>query len=936
MTERNLYYFGRDEAEGDPSRKDILGGKGASLAAMSRAKLPVPPGFTISTACCRQYLDSNGRWPAGLQEDVRTAMQRLEAETGRVFGGTPPLLVSVRSGAASSMPGMMDTLLNCGLHTEMAGSIPGGFWQVYGQFVLMFGKTVAGIGVSQFEALEAEVRQARHPHGHPGKHADTHALTEEDHLAIAEKYRQLYERTAGRPFPSTPWETLWQCIEAVFRSWNNERAVTYRREHDVRGCIGTAVTVQAMFPSEISGIVFTTNPNNIEANELIIEASYGLGEAVVSGDVHPDSFVVDRTSGAIKRRLIGHKAYIVQALGSAFTQDADVASLTDDQVKELTKISLDIEAFFGSPMDIEWGRADGRFALLQSRPIRGLDILEDTELGRKEEIYRLREMAAERRKVWVTHNLGETLPAPTPLTWDIIRGFMSGNGGFGRMYRDFGYQPSDRVCETGFLELICGHVYADPERAAELFWAGMPLGYDLDALARDPKLMDAAPSRFDPERADGRFLISLPRLIRQMLACSKRMKAIRATVVERFEREVLPPYLTWVRKKRALNLTGVSTRDLVRELHERKDRVLDDFGGESLKPGFFGGIAEASLSTLLTQLLGKERGPQLAMTLTQGLDGDTTAEQATALFRVVRGGLSLEAFLERFGHRAVEEMELSRPRWREDSTYVKQILGAYLDASVGSPETMHTANAAKRHEAEALLPKLLQQCGASCLRETILTDVKDAQAMLPYRESGKFYLMMGYETIRQVLLELATRWDLGRDLFFLTLDDLESYESRREELAGIIAARKVRWQSAKRLEMPAVVDSQHLDEMGLPRQYASATELTGEPIAPGVATGTATLVFDPQKAAGLCSDYVLVCPSTDPAWTALFVHAKGLIVERGGVLSHGAIVARDFGIPAVVCPDATRRIPDKTQVRVDGNRGLITLLTESKQDGTKP
>ena len=207
-----------------------------------------------------------------------------------------------------------------------------------------------------------------------------------------------------------------------------------------------------------------------------------------------------------------------------------------------------------------------------------------------------------------------------------------------------------------------------------------------------------------------------------------------------------------------------------------------------------------------------------------------------------------------------------------------------------------------------------------------MTDLKDAQRMLPYRESGKHYLMMGYETIRQVIVELANRWNLGRDIFFLKMDELATYESRRAELVPVIAGRKLRWQSARRLEMAAVVDSLQLEELGLPKKYESANELQGDPIAAGIATGMARIVFDPTKAADLTTDYVLVCPSTDPGWTALFVHAKALIVERGGVLSHGAIVARDFGIPALVCPDATRRIPDRTMIRVDGNHGRINFL----------
>jgi pyruvate,water dikinase len=921
-------FFGDGGAEGDPGRKDLLGGKGASLAAMSRAGLPVPPGFTIATPCCRHYLDSGGRWPEGLEDEVRRQLRRLEAATRRTYGGQPPLLVSVRSGAAVSMPGMLDTILNCGLDPAAARPDDAGFWRVYAQFVLMFGKTVAGIGADDFAAVEREAASLDahdRPHGHPRRHRE--AAAEPDPFRVAARYRELYEQRTGQPFPAAPWDALVQCIEAVFRSWNNERAVTYRREHDVRGCDGTAVTVQAMFPSEVSGIVFTMNPNSLDAGEMIVESAYGLGEAVVSGDVHPDSFAVDRATLAIRRRTIGHKAHLVAALGARATGlDADAASLADPEIAELARLCLDIEKFFGKPMDIEWGRADGRFALLQSRPIRGLEVLEDVETGRKEEIHRLREIAGPHRRVWVAHNLGETLPAPTPLTWDIVRGFMSGDGGFGRMYRDFGYQPGAVVRAEGFLELICGRVYADPERAATLFWDGMPLRYDLDAVARDPKQLDQAPSRFDPERADLKFLASLPRLLRRMLACNRTMKAARRAVVARFEQEVLPPYLAWVRGKRGQDLSGLATPALLAELRGRMRRVLDEFGGESLKPGFFGGLASAGLTGRLAQLMGREAGTQLALTLTQGLEGDTTVSQSIALFHVARGRRTLESFLEEYGHRAVEEMELSRPRWREDPSYLNQILAVYRGSSAVSPEDQHHRNVARRREAEQRLPETLREWGGLSLLDDIRADMADAQAMLPYRESGKHYLMLGYETIRQPLAELGRRWDLGRDVFFLTLDELDGYEARRAELAPVLAGRKIRWQSSRRLEMPVVIDSARLEDVGLPRRYEGARELGGEPVAAGVAAGRARIVFDPQQAADLGTDYVLVCPSTDPGWTALFVHARALIVERGGVLSHGAIVARDFGIPAVVCPDATRRIPDGTAVRVDGNRGLITFV----------
>jgi pyruvate,water dikinase len=251
---------------------------------------------------------------------------------------------------------------------------------------------------------------------------------------------------------------------------------------------------------------------------------------------------------------------------------------------------------------------------------------------------------------------------------------------------------------------------------------------------------------------------------------------------------------------------------------------------------------------------------------------------------------------------------------------------ASLRHSSRSPEDIHREHAEKRLQVEKDLPNILAQAGGSSLREEIETQLRLTQSLLPYRESGKHYLMMGYELLRLAIVELAGRWDLGRDAFFLHLDELDRFEQDRGPLVEAIAQRKTRWQSLQRLDMPEVIDSRNLDQLGRPRVFEAAAELAGDAVAAGVATGTAMIVFDPGEARDLGTDYILVCPSTDPGWTSLFVGARGLIVERGGVLSHGAIVARDFGIPAVVCPHATSRIRDGAQIRIDGNRGTIQIL----------
>ncbi len=898
-----VYSFDDPPPPDADAARTLLGGKGASLAAMSQAGLHVPSGFTITTDACRHFYEHDGKWPAELEAQIHAHLARLEEKTGRRFGsGREPLFVSVRSGAASSMPGMMDTILNCGIHPGLAaevGDTPR-FWRVCVQFIETFAKTVTGIPFAD-ESAEPSAARARQ-------------LMEE------------FSARTGQPYPDTPRAILAECINAVFRSWNSERAIAYRKRHDLRGLSGTAVNVQVMFPSRVSGIAFTQDPNNLAAQQLVIESSYGLGETVVSGEVTPDRFLVKRDDFTAIRTFRGSKAGAVAALGDTGTHDADALTLSPAQLAELCSLCLAVEKHFGLPMDIEWGWAGGKFALLQSRGIRGLDIAQDAEVAREETVLRLRQLAGNTRRVWVTHNLRETLRAPTPLTWDIVRRFMSGSGGYGLMYQDFGYRPSAAVCHHGFLELICGRIYADPKRLAQLFWDGLPMSYDLGAILRDKSALDRAPTVFDTSRVDETLLFKLPGAIRAMLRSSRQLKRLRKTAKARFEDDILPPFLDYVREKRVEDLSGRATADVVREVHSRCERVLNDFGKESLKPAFFGGLALGRLQALLVQLMGEAEGARTASTLTMALDNDSTYEQDALLYRVAKGEATLDEFLARNGHRATGEMELSEPRWREDPSYLQNVV-AQISRSTGRamPE-IHRENMRRFAEAASALPERLASFGGSSFAGEIAELLAEARALLPYRETGKHYLMMGYELIRLAVLELARRWGAGNDIFFLHLPELEQFETRKHEIEGEIARRKVRWKSAQRLELPDVIDSGELSHFGMPQVFANATEWQGDAVSAGVATGTARIVFNPREVPDLGSDYVLVCPSTDPGWTPLFINARALIVERGGVLSHGAIVARDFGIPAVVCPHATAFLRSGERIRVDGNTGKITRM----------
>src|ERR1041385_5268024 len=348
-----VYGFGGGAAEGSAKMRDLLGGKGANLAEMAALGLPVPPGFTISTEVCTYFYANGRRYPGGLRAEVGGPLRRVEELVGRRFGDpTNPLLVSVRSGARASMPGMMDTVLNLGLNdvtvealAKKSGDRRFAF-DSYRRFITMYSDVVLGIGHEHFEELldHHKVRRG---------YSLANELHADDWAALVDVYKKRVKSELGRDFPQDPHQQLWGAIGAVFGSWMNQRAITYRKLHNIPEDWGTAVNVQAMVfgnmgDTSATGVAFTRNPSTGEKKlygEFLINAQ---GEDVVAGIRTPQEI-----SEAARIEAGSDKPSMEKAMPKAYA--------------ELTRIYQKLERHYRDMQDLEFTVEQGKLWMLQTR-----------------------------------------------------------------------------------------------------------------------------------------------------------------------------------------------------------------------------------------------------------------------------------------------------------------------------------------------------------------------------------------------------------------------------------------------------------------------------------------------------------------------------------------------------------------------------------------
>ncbi|MDE8668677.1 PEP/pyruvate-binding domain-containing protein [Pseudarthrobacter sp. H3Y2-7] len=902
----------------------VVGGKAANLGELLAAGLPVPDGFCLTTAAYRQATDGHADGGTGLLGAVHEAL-KTTTDTDL------PALAALAGRAR-------DAIRAAPVPPDIAAAIESAY-QALGDDVPV--------------AVRSSATAEDLPSASFAGQQDTY-LNVVGAAAVVEAVRDC-------------WASLW-----------TDRAVSYRATRDIDpAAVALAVVVQRMVDATAAGVLFTANPLTNRRQQAVIDASPGLGEAVVSGAVNPDHFVVDPVSGRVLERRLGDKRIAVRPLTGGGTHTVAVsnggatACLTDRQAAELAALGLRVEQHFGAPQDIEWAiDGGGRLWLTQARPITTLFPVPQRPAVQAAGT----PAAAAGTRVYLCLSLAQGLTRPlTPMGLAAFRLIAS---------------SAARAAHFDVPQ-----PYNGPSPYAE---AGQRMYFDLTAVARSTIGRRIVPRVFDVMEARSatvlRTIFEDPRFSvtrRTPLSLLRHLGpiAVRARVPEALLRAALRPETALRRTNRLASEFRNSLQPPAGATAlQRLDHAEHILGVRlfSVVPSILPlpALGFASLG-LVGKLLGGGRWDDLQVVL-RGLPNNVTTEMDLELWRLAqvirndresrtamtgrtpaaltadfRAGqlpsvlqAGLARFMDQYGHRAVAEIDVGMPRWSDDPTHIIGVLANYLrldDCAV--PPDVQFSNAAEA--AEAQIDRLVAEArGRGKLRGAVVkAALRRARLFTGLRELPKFQLVVALAEVRKQLtlagtaLTAAGALDAPDDVFFLNLPEARAGLRRvaeggpggqpgtgRTDLRGLVAERRAAYAlEVARRHVPRVLlsdgtEPESVQPAGSTGRPDQAGILSGSPASAGTVTAAARVILDPVGA-HLEPGEILVAPSTDPGWTPLFLTAGGLVMEMGGPNSHGAVVAREYGIPAVVgVPDATLRLTTGQQITVDGSAGTVVTL----------
>jgi rifampicin phosphotransferase len=732
---------------------------------------------------------------------------------------------------------------------------------------------------------------------------------------------------------------LIRAVAECLRSMQTPCTVLYKEcvglGDDRRGP-GMAVIVQEMVDAEVSGVIYTLNPVTFSRNECVVNSVLGLGEPLVSGRVPGDMFRVDREGRVLETRI-----------------PEGNASLTPTQLRGLVDAGIALEALFGYPQDIEFAIAGRRMHVLQTRPISAAgDSLEGKAARyRQREIDRLRARIAELRRketlncgeaVYSDGNISEILPTPTPMSFGIFTTIFSDEGGIQRGRRRLGYTFGNETSE-GLFELICGHPYFNLELDAKTFRAGFPLDIVayLNQVKADPRLanypelglyqqgltLDEAVRRFGLDEGrtyHNRFL----EFIRGMMEWGE-------TYHTQFAGTIEPELQDYLTRERLVAPAEPSCEEIIRKIHDHLDHLKRYTAVHFVIAARLGFFFTERVKQRLLGWFGRE-ADGLIERLLHGLQPSKIGQGGIDLSRLAQRQISCEEFLATYGHLAPNELEIAMPRMADDPQYVERLL---IQAGTAHPVAELHQQAERRERDEAEVRSRMAQLGASRPDiHTLFAELTHARRYLPLRETIKYYLVAEYALIRRALMVLSQQLDLEFEAIFYLFpselpDLLSDLTPVREKMRVRREEREIALLFSKRKWMPRVIFENSLEEIGRPPKLDAAQEFQAIPVSSGEAVGTVRIV-DPDRldllgnGGGCHAHDVIVVPAVS---LGMFLHlrgAAGVVMETGGILAHGACLARESGVPAVILEHASLLLPNKSLVKIDGSRGTVSLLKD--------
>ena len=862
-----------DFQEIDQTQVAVVGGKGALLGELSRIEgIRVPPGFCVTTDAFQRIL---ARAPS--IDDRLDRLSRLEPEDGEAIRALSAEIRRAVEGIA--------------IPDDVASAIT---------------RPLARLGEQTAWAVRS-------------------SATAEDlpNASFAGQY-DSYLNVVG---PEAVLQHVSRCWASLF----SERAVTYRlRSGFENRKVQMAVLVQQMVVPQAAGILFTADPITSSRKVASVEASFGLGEALVSGLVNADTFKV--RDGEVVARALATKQRAIHASPVSGTEEPAVAparqaqpALTDAQVVRLVRLGRRIEAHFGQPQDIEWCLAEGDFWFVQSRPITTL--------------FPIPEAADRENHVYVSVGHGqmmtEAMRALGVSVWQLTAMVPMHEAG-GRLFVDVTRRLASPRTRVGLLEVM---------------GRGDPLIGD--ALQTILERGDFLPSLPDEEPGEP-----------PVGSAPAQIDTDPAIVTELIERNRVSIAAL---KRDIQTKSGPALFDFLLEAFEEHKRVLGDpLSHRAIMAGM---QATWWVNEQLEAWLGEKNA---ADTLTQSVPGNVTSEMGLALLDVadvirphphvvaflrhveeegcadeafldklakLAGGReaqeAIRAYLEKYGMRCVGEIDITRPRWSErPTTLVALILDNVRNFTPGEAKRrLERGRQAARSKEQELLERLRTLADGARKAQEAKRMIDRVRTFSGYREYPKYGIVARYFVYKQALLEEAERLVQAdvlhdkEDIFHLTFHELHDVVSTRQVDQQLIRRRKGAFRSYQALTPPRVLTSDGEVIAGAYRRDDVPTgALIGLPVSAGTIEGRARVILDMSQADLEAGD-ILVTTYTDPSWTPLFLAIKGLVTEVGGLMTHGAVIAREYGLPAVVGVEhATNLIRDGQRIRVHGTDGYVEIL----------